>query len=169
MEAPANMLLGLEGVRKMQSSSAPRFSLDANSRSCALDGLLLTDPVISPHGHVFDHASLAAALAQKLGCSQLELNSSTFGFLPTAGMNLLSMADLRNGGLCPFTGNPLRVDMCIPDADLRSPSLAQRVLSQTGSCLLLSILVGVWNAKVLVPAASKAGLGPCCGEQLPSA
>lgn len=81
-QTPQRRVLAMGGLEEL-------FVEAPANMSCALDGLLLTDPVISPHGHVFDHASLAAALAQ-------------------------------NGGLCPFTGNPLRVDMCIPDADRKS-------------------------------------------------
>eukprot|EP00439_Symbiodinium_sp_Y106_P047595 s3170_g6.t1 len=96
--APPPTLLQMPQRRVLAMGGLEELFVEAPvNMSCALDGLLLTDPVISPHGHVFDHASLAAALAQ-------------------------------NGGLCPFTGNPLRVDMCIPDADLRS-SCSRRIKS----------------------------------------
>ncbi|CAE7404119.1 unnamed protein product [Symbiodinium sp. CCMP2456] len=104
LQMPQRRVLAMGGLEEL-------FVEAPANMSCALDGLLLTDPVISPHGHVFDHASLAAALAE-------------------------------NGGLCPFTGNLLRVDMCIPDAELRSScsrhikSWARAMLRETASgCL----------------------------------
>lgn len=73
--------LGMGGLRKVLSLAPPELC-------CSFDRQLLTDPVRSPYGHVFEYTVLAWVLSQ-------------------------------NGGSCPITNQPLTLESCQRDEDLK--------------------------------------------------